>query len=164
MSDVRPGKRFAFAGGILLTVTVALAVGSVPAAATTKCTAGMTKFGGVPARVFCGSARATVHIASKSFTFKGGTCEKTSSSTTVNIGEVVLGVVTKPKPEYFGLTVGPAAGKDGTYHTAVVAVVHAGKGYPLRADATVTLKHGRSRGTFKATSLLGGSIRGSFRC
>jgi hypothetical protein len=28
---------------------------------------------------------------------------------------------------------GSRAGKDGTYHTGVVAVVHAGKGYPLRA-------------------------------
>jgi hypothetical protein len=61
-------------------------------------------------------------------------------------------------------TSGSRAGKDGTYHTAVVAVVHAGKGYPLRANATVTLTRGRSRGTFKATSLLGGSITGSFTC
>jgi hypothetical protein len=59
---------------------------------------------------------------------------------------------------------GPAAGKDGVYHSAVVGVEHAGKGYPLRANATVVLSHGGRRGTFTATSLLGGTVTGSFTC
>jgi hypothetical protein len=103
---------------------------------------------------------------------KQGACVKTSGSFTINIGEIVLGSSSKPKPEYFGITVGrqavgvgPAAGKDGVYHSAVVALDHAGKGYALRANATVTLKGGRSRGTFSASPLLGGgTVTGSFTC
>jgi hypothetical protein len=139
--------------------------------AASACTAGMTKFAGVSARVFCGPATATVHDGSKAFTIKGGNCERTAQAIAVNIGEVVLGAVNKPKPEYFGFVLGrspaatgPAAAHDGTYHSAVVAVVHAGKSYPLRANATAILKGGRSRGTFTATGLLGGTVSGSFTC
>lgn len=52
--------------------------------------------------------------------------------------------------------------QDGTYHTGQVAAVHAGKGYPIRAQDTVTLSNGRSRGTFRATTLTGGVVSGSF--
>jgi hypothetical protein len=138
-------------------------------AGNSACTAGMTKFAGVSARVFCGSAAVTVHDGSKTFTIKGGNCQRTADSLAVNIGEIVLGPSSKPKPDYFGLTLGrsvtgTAAAHDGSYHSAVVAVVHAGKGYPLRANATTILKGGRSRGTFAASSLFGGTVSGSFTC
>jgi hypothetical protein len=149
----------------------ALAGAASGAAATAGCTAGITKYGGATARIFCGPATASVHAGGKTFTIKQGLCVKTSGTFTLNIGEIVLGVSSKPKPEYFGVTVGraavgvgPAAGKDGVYHSGVVAVVHAGKGYALRGNATVTLKQGRSRGTFAATSLTGGTVTGSFTC
>jgi hypothetical protein len=152
-------------------VTASLVAAASGAAAPTACKAGMTKYGGATARIFCGPAIATVHAGGKTFTIKQGLCLKTSGSFTLNVGELVLGVPSKPKPEYFGVTVGreavgvgPAAGKDGVYHSGVVAVVHAGKGYALRGNATVTLKRGRSRGTFAATSLAGGTVTGSFTC
>src|SRR5262249_13386662 len=153
----------AAACGVVLAATAA--TGSARSDAATSCRGGMTTFAGVSARVFCGPARATVHDGSTTFTIKGGNCERTAQSLAVNIGEVVLGVLGKPKPDYFGLAIGtsavgtgPAAAHDGTYHSGVVGVVHAGKGYPLRANATTILKGGRSRGTFTATSLRGGTV------
>ena len=140
-------------------------------AAVTGCKTGMTTYGGANARTFCGTAHASVRAGGKGFTIRGGLCQNNGGSVTVDIGEIVLGASAKPKPEYFGLTVGraavgtgPVAAKDGFYHSAIVAVVHGGKGYPLRANATVVLSHGRSRGTFSATSLDGGTVTGSFAC
>jgi hypothetical protein len=140
-------------------------------AASATCKAGVTTYGGTTARVFCGSATATVHAGGKTFTIRQGSCDKGAKYVSVNIGEIVLGKTSKPKPEYFGLNIGKIpylggapASHDGTYHSGVVAVVHAGKGYGLRAQARVTLTNGRSRGTFSATVLTGGVVTGSFRC
>jgi hypothetical protein len=154
-----------------IAAAAALLIAGPGGAAVSGCKAGMTTYGGVPARVFCGSATSTVRAAGKTFTLRTGSCQKTAGSITVDIGEIVLGISKKPKPEYFGLIVGreavrtgPVAARDGVYHSAIVAVVHRGKGYPLRANATVVLSHGRSRGTFSATSLDGGTVTGAFAC
>jgi len=131
----------------------------------------MTKFGGASARAFCGPAKASIHAGGKTFSIRGGACDKTSGWLAVNIGEVVIGQTAKTKPEYFGLAVGrgavgsgPVASKDGVYHSAVVGFVHQGTGPALRGNATVTLSHGRTRGTFSATSLDGDTVTGSFSC
>jgi hypothetical protein len=83
---------------------------------------------------------------------------------------VVLGSTSKPRPEYFGITVGqtPAGGKpapkDGTYGDAVVAFVHKHKGYSL-GNASVTLQGGRTHGTFSGQLPgNGGPVTGTFRC
>ena len=44
-------------------------------AASAGCTAGMTKYGGTNAAVFCGPATATVHAGDKTFTIRQGSCE-----------------------------------------------------------------------------------------
>src|ERR1700759_4545172 len=68
------------------------AVAAAPASrALSACTAGMTTGGGAQARVFCGPAKATVQIGGKTLTFKGGSCERTSTYVALNIGTVVLG-------------------------------------------------------------------------
>ena len=156
-------------------VVVAVAAGMVWTAAggatSAGCKAGVTTYGGATARVFCGPAAATVHAGGKTFTIRQGSCDKGAKYLSVNIGTVVIGKTTKPKPEYFGLSIGKvpylggvAVSKDGTYHSGIVALDHAGKGYGLRAQAKVTLTNGRSRGTFSATMLTGGVVTGSFRC
>src|SRR3954471_6614678 len=140
-------------------------------AASAGCKAGVTKYGGATARVFCGPATATVHARGKTFTIRQGSCEKRAKYLSINIGEVVIGTSSKTKPEYFGLSIGklPFVGgtpvsRDGTYRSGVVALDHAGKGYALRAQAKVTLTNGRTRGTFSATQLTGGVVTGSFKC
>jgi hypothetical protein len=151
-------------GALCVGLVAAAAIGSTRSEAAASCSSGMTTFAGVSARVFCGSATATVHDGSKTFTIKGGNCERTPKALAVNIGEVVLGTVNKAKPDYFGLALSAGAGKDGTYHSAVVGVVHAGKGYPLRGNATAILKSGRTRGSFTASTIFGKTVSGSFAC
>jgi len=157
------------AGAAATTVAMVWAGGG--GAASAGCTAGMTKYGGTNARVFCGPATATVQAGGKTFTIRQGSCDKGAKYLSINIGEIVLGTSTKPKPEYFGLSIGKlpflggvAVSRDGTYHSGVVALDHNGKGYALRAQAKVTLTNGRTRGTFSATQLTGGVVTGSFRC
>jgi hypothetical protein len=158
---------------ILVAAVAATAALAGPAAngATSACREGTTTVGGGAARVFCGGATAVARIGGKKLSFRNGRCETTSDYLTVNLGTIVLGSSSKAKPEYFGLTVGrlpvgggtPAA-KDGTFHNGIVALVHAGKSYLLRGNATVVLKNGRTRGTFKTTLLEGGTVTGSFAC
>ncbi len=161
-----------------LLALLALACAALPAAATAApgrqaCTPGMTKVGGTDARVFCGPAKATVQVGVKSLAFSGGTCERTSTYVSVNIGTVVLGQTSAKKPDYFGLNVGSGVGAgnkpaphDGSYTGAVIAIVKAGKSYLARGDvAKVTLSGGRTHGTFSAPMLFGpGHVSGTFSC
>ena len=147
----------------------------VPAASpATSCSAGVISFGGVQARVFCGPAKATLHVGGKTLSFKGGSCESTSKYVSVNIGTVVLGQTTKKKPDYFGLDVGQVPGsttkpaaKDGSYAGGTVAVVSGGKSYAVRGDTVkIVLSGNRSKGTITGTLIFGGSgaVTGTFSC
>jgi choline dehydrogenase-like flavoprotein len=139
-----------------------------------QCTAGPTTVGGQSARAFCGPAKAKVEFGSRTFAFSQGSCLKTSKYVAVNIGTVVLGQTKAKKPDYFGLSVGSfagagkAAGGDGKYAGGVVALEFGGKGYLVDGRTLkTTLTHGRSRGTFTATSLLispAVKVSGSFSC
>ena len=163
---------------ILALSGVALAAAATALAAPARvarpaCTPGMTSVGGVTARTFCGPAKATLHVAGKTLSFKGGSCERTSKYLSLQIGTVVLGQTKKKKPDYFGMNVGAypgsttkAAPKDGKYVGAVLAVNYHGKAYLLRGDtAKITLTNGRTRGSFAASILFGsGSASGTFSC
>ncbi len=162
-------------------VALALAVAASAGAAATAgaapgreaCTPGTRNVNGVLSRVFCGPAKATAKVGGKTLAFRNGVCERRAAYWDVNIGIVTLGQTSKPKPDYFGITVGrfpgagggvPAAGKDGVYKTGVVlALVSGGKGLAV-VRATVTLQGGRTRGTFTGRTLTGALVSGSFRC
>lgn len=150
-------KILGLTGIIAVAFAAALAFGSTGGAASLTCKPGTTTFGGAPARVFCGPATATVHRGATTFVIRNGRCDRFGSTFTVNIGTVVLGKPSKPKPEYFGITVFGAA-KDGVHHDAAISVVHHGR-FSGSARGTVTLKGGRSRGTFS-----GGTVSGTFHC
>jgi hypothetical protein len=150
-------KTLTFAALVAVASTIALAIGSAGDAASKTCKPGVTKYGGAPARVFCGPAAATVRKGTATFAIRGGRCDRFGSTFTVNIGTVVIGTPTKPRPEYFGITVFNA-GKDGAYTGGIASVVHRGKRFSS-GTASVTLKNGRTRGTFKA-----GRLSGSFHC
>ncbi len=154
-----------------LAASSSLVLAGTGSATNARCQAGTTTFGGSPARVFCGPATATVRVGSKTFTFRSGSCDKTSDYLTVNLGTIVIGSPSMPTPDYFGLTVGrlplgggkPAA-KDGTYAGAVISAVHAGKSYAI-GQARVTLAGGRTRGTFTGQLALSSTkVSGSFAC
>ncbi len=159
---------------VLLVVAACVAVGVPTAASRTACTPGVISYGGAQARVFCGPAKATVHVGGKTLTFKSGNCERTSKYVTVNIGIVVLGQTNKPKPDYFGLDVGQTPGStskpaaaDGQYKGGVLAIDSGGKSYTVRGDTLkITLAGGRTKGTLSGTLLFGGSgpLTGTFSC
>lgn len=137
---------------------------------TAACTAGVHPFGGTSARTFCGPAKATLVVSGVTIRFAGGSCERGAQYVALNIGTIVLGTTTKPKPEYFGLLVGktaltggtPAA-HDGTFTAQAVSAHHANKGYAI-LSSRVKLTDNRARGTFTGRMLGGGNVHGSFRC
>jgi len=158
--------------GIVLAVLGAGVAGSASAApGAASCTAGVHSYGGANARTFCGPAKATVVLGGKTIRFSGGNCERGPAYVSFNIGTVVLGTTTKPKPEYFGFLVGKApivggtpATHDGSYKPQALGFDHAGKGYAI-IPATVKLAGGRTRGTFTG-KVFGANtpIHGSFSC
>ena len=131
----------------------------------------MKSVGGVSERTFCGPAKASVKFGSESFSFKGGDCVATSAYVSVNIGTVVLGETSKPKPDYFGIDVGQTpgsttkpAGKDGTYSVEALALDYGGKGY-LATGVTVVLTGNRTHGKLTGTAMGGGgNVTGTFSC
>jgi hypothetical protein len=151
---------------LLVVATIATALSAAGTAAfaaprhAAACTPGMKKIDGVPARTFCGPARATVRINRKTVLYTGGRCEKSPAGWSINIGTVVLGAV-KTRPEYFGITV---AATPGSHANAAVAVNHAGQGLAVTGN-TVTLRPGLKSGTFTG-SVFGASspVSGSFSC
>jgi hypothetical protein len=158
--------------GIVFAVLGAGVAGSALATpGIASCTAGVHSYGGTNARTFCGPATAILVVGGKTIHFSGGDCERGPAYVSVNIGTVVLGTSTKPKPDYFGLLVGKApivggtaAAHDGTYKPQALAADHAGKGYAI-LQSTVKLMGGRTRGTFTGKVLgTNAGVHGSFRC
>jgi hypothetical protein len=152
---------------LLLAVLVAAPL-ALPAGASARCRAGVHSFGSVQARTFCGPASVAATIAGARVTLKGGQCDRTKDDFSINIGTVVLGTTARRKPDYFGITVGrtlgtKAAGKDGVYPNAAIALDFANKGYAVLHSA-LTLRSGRSRGTFAGRTLEGKTVSGTFRC
>ena len=147
--------------GLALVALAAAAFGTASGqSAATGCVAGVKKINGVPARTFCGPARATVNLGATTVRYADGECSKSSFGWTINIGTVVIGNL-KKKPEYFGITVTPA--KAGSHAKSGPAVVHAGKSYAVLGN--VTLKPGLKSGTFSG-KVFGSPqrISGSFTC
>ncbi len=133
----------------------------------------MRSVDGVRARVFCGPATATVRVGGKAYTFRNGVCERRPLYFDVNIGVVSLVPGKKGSTTYFGLVVGrapgfgpnvPAAGKDGSYSGATIAIDVRGAGTALRADSVVKLRNGRTAGSFAGKTFDGKPVSGTFRC
>jgi hypothetical protein len=145
--------------GVAVAALAAAAFATSSAGSSASCVAGVKKINGVPARTFCGPAKATVKLGATSVAYKQGACSKSVVGFTINIGTVVLGNL-KKKPEYFGITVKATAG---AHANSGVAVVHAGKSYAVLG--TVTLKPGLKSGTFSG-KVFGSptKIAGSFSC
>jgi hypothetical protein len=145
--------------GVAVAALAAAALGTGSAHSAAACTAGVTKVGGVPARTFCGPAKASVKLGASTASYRGGSCSTSSFGWTINIGTVVLGNA-KKKPEYFGITV---KAKAGAQTNSAVAVVHSTKSYAVLG--TVTLKAGLKSGSFSG-KVFGSptKISGSFSC
>ena len=155
---------------VLVAVATGAAVSAPAKALRASCTPGVHPFGDVSARTFCGPAKATLVVGGRTIRFQGGSCQRGPAYLSLNIGTVVLGQTTKPRPDYFGLNVGKVplfggtpATHDGTFPAEALAIRHANKSYSM-LQATVTLAGGRSRGTYRGRILGGGTGHGTFSC
>ena len=127
------------------------------------CTPGVRSIAGVPARVFCGPAKASVKVGSATYAFAGGGCLK-QPRFSVNVG--TLSFDPGAKVSYFGLSLpraraGRYTGKQvtlsvtaGTHHIALTS----------RPGTTVLLRPGLHSGTFAGSDVLGNTVTGSFSC
>jgi hypothetical protein len=112
---------------------------------------------------FCGRARATVRVGSKTFRYAGGDCSRVGAFFSVNIGTTVLDAKYRgPKPSYFGLTA--RRSQAGRRANATIAFNAGGRGYAL-TRASVSLAKGLRRGTFAGVVFARRSrVSGSFSC
>jgi hypothetical protein len=142
---VRP----ALVAAVALAALAALAL-TAQAPARPSCTPGVHTTGGVTHRTFCGKAHATLHFGGKTYRFTGGSCDRTPSAFTINIGTITL-PPGKPKYRYFGATV--FGNRDGVFKDQVVTWQLPNGLRNSLFHATIKLQRGRKRGTFSGTTL-----------
>jgi hypothetical protein len=143
---------------------LSLAAAGTGASATTACKPGIHTVGKVTYRVYCGPASASVKVAGKTHSFRGGSCLRAGVTRvfTMSIGKLTIGKG-KPRYSYFGVTV-PTANHDGLYRRAVVTWAIGGKRYSLY-NVKLRLTNGQTRGTFSGRAVgRRGTVTGSFRC
>jgi hypothetical protein len=107
---------------------------------------------GIGVLIYCGSAKATVTLGAKTFTWKNGQCKKVGTNFYVNFGDIVTEQA-KKAPDSFQVIAGTAAKpatKDGTYSGTTVMMTKSGKGY-LGDALTLKLTHGTKAGTLAGT-------------
>jgi len=151
-------KLIPFLSALVACVAVAAAAAASSTAAAAGCTPGVRTVDGSPARVFCGPAKATVHVRGKTIAFTGGLCERSGGMYVLNMGTFFAGGSKSPRP-YFGLLI--AKPKPGTYKGQGLSFRSGGVSRSSLAD--VTLKTLRS-GTFSGKLIGGGTVTGSFTC
>jgi hypothetical protein len=141
----------------LATLGVAATSGSV-SASPTACSPGGKVQDGRYIQVFCGPARATLVLGSRSIRFKPGECRRTKDFTTVTLGTYTVG--NPPIARYLRI-VGPR--RDGTTRAGAVTWQVPGASDGI-AHAKLTLVAKSTRGSFTGRSQSGLSARGSFTC
>jgi hypothetical protein len=150
---------------LLLALGTAALVAPVGAgAAATACVPGKTTVAGKSALRFCGTAKATAKVGTRTFRFSGGTCATSGAYFTVNIGTLLIHRVAGAKPgpsAYFGVTITPPT--TGTHLKQSLTWTSGGKAYSVLGNQ-VTLAAGRTHGRFSGRSLGGQKVTGTFSC
>jgi hypothetical protein len=114
----------------------------------------------VTLRIFCGSAKATVHAGGITYKRSNGACFPTPGSLTIGIGHFTT---VGNKALYPSLFMVVGAGHDGTFRTGVIELQSKGKTQNA-GGAKVVLSGKRTRGTFSGKFLKGPKFTGSFTC
>ena len=152
------GRALVHACALAVFGAVALSVTAPAGGTTAACTPGVRTVDGRTARVFCGPAKATVHIGAKTISFSGGACDKALGLYSLNIGTAFPGGSTSKLP-YFGITIEKA--KPGTYRRQTLSFRTGGVSRSSFADITLKTLHS---GTFSGRLISGGTVTGSFSC
>jgi hypothetical protein len=171
------GKAGRLAAALTLSVVSAAAWAGGSAGApsgSSGCVEGPTTLGGAAGHAWCGPAKATVHVAGKTYHFKQGICQKTEGFTkgskvlSVNIGTQTL-PPDAPKASYFGVLIDKAKG--GKYKDQAVGWQVPGKGFAAltnKVAVSANLKKGSFSGN--ASVRINGKVKdigvakGSWTC
>jgi hypothetical protein len=116
---------------------------------------------GASIRIFCGSAKATIHAGGVTSKRSNGACYTEAVSSLV----IGLGKYTRPGPAplYPAMFLAVAAAKDGTFNDGVLTFQSKGK--TLNAGhVKVVVRGKRSYGTFSGQFIKGPKFTGSFTC
>ena len=150
---------------ILALALVGLAGSSSPSSAVVPCST--TTVAGATVQNWCGPAKATVELAGKTLTFKGGVCGVVpgglgdGKSWALNIGKVTIPPA-KPKFPYFSVA---GRSKAGTYAKGEFLITFALRGKFDRSSVgpgwglpwtKVTIVSGGKKGSFSGHAFLGG--------
>jgi hypothetical protein len=152
---------------VLALATAALAAPSSSSAASTTsaaCVPGKTTVGGKQATRFCGPAKATAKVGSKTFHFSGGVCQVAGLYFQVNIGTVVNNKLANAKPgplPYFNIALTPAT--TGVHLTQGLTWIFGGKRYSPISNK-ITIDQGLKSGSFTGKSIGGAKVKGTFTC
>jgi hypothetical protein len=117
---------------------------------------------GKPGYEFCGSAKAVVHVGTRTVNYTGGFCRVVGGYFQIGIGKEALGLPPGSKPNFFGITTHKATA--GPQPNAAISFAFGGNGDAV-THQTVNLAAGLKRGTFSGVTL--GShlkVSGSFTC
>ncbi len=115
---------------------------------------------GVTYRLFCGSAKATVHAGGVTYMRSNGACFRVVGSLTVGLGRYTT-AGNKPASPAFFLAVGATG--DGTYRIGVLELQSKGKSRNAE-KVKVVISGKRTRGTFSGKFQNGPTFTGSFTC
>jgi hypothetical protein len=153
---------------VVLAASLAAATGREGEAAT-ECTPKTKTVGGQRATVFCGPAKAVVHMGGKTYSFSSGECTKQPGAFAVNIGTKTA----KPTAGYSYLGLIAQGNNPGTYMGDKVSItfnvgrLHASllaPGGSARPDTKVVLATRLRSGTFSGKNERGQRVTGSFTC
>jgi len=149
---------------VLVAAAFSVAAGVSSAKVIQKCVPnvrpGTEVVNGVTVRIFCGSAKATVHAGGITYKRSNGACFPTPASLTIGIGHFTT-VGNKALYPSFFMVVG--ATRDGTVHTGVLYLQSKGKTQNA-GSVKVVVSGKRTRGTFSGKFLKGPKFTGSFTC
>jgi hypothetical protein len=114
-------------------------------------------------RTFCGSAKATVTVDSKTYQINGGICaEDSRTGYAVNVGTIVIGGSNLPAdaPLYFGLVI------ETNGNTTATGTV-GGKSWTVltgQGANKINVAADKSSGTVDGSDLLGAKVTASYTC
>jgi hypothetical protein len=120
---------------------------------------GVKSYGKVRVVLYCGSAKATVHMQGKTVHFSDGLCFRVPGNFEVGIGKYT----SQGSPKFKAFLLNAPAFGDGTFRNQVIHFQLPGKDY-LSAKNKVVIAGKRTRGTFSGKLMSGVLFNGSFTC
>ena len=157
-------KRIVLTAVVVLAGVAALSAHAASTGGAPPCTPKITTIEGHRAAVNCGPATATLHINSKTYTFRNGFCQqsKASGSFQLDLGTTIIGVKGNAGRPNFSMLISTHL------HTAfgsgsVFGAEYGGKDI-LGGDSLIKARGTLIKGTFSSSVASGAPFTGSWDC